>query len=178
MTGSDSSATFLSKEQIESSVQRVLGRLGVDCYRGINPVEVANLMGLGVYNAEFEDPTVAGALIQEGEDFRILVKASDNIERKRFTVAHELGHFVLHRNLINSEFVDNQETLLRSEQGEGAEFERIEYQANFFAASLLMPKVEVKKLLSDGMSIEDTASLFGVSPAAMRIRATAIRNDV
>jgi Zn-dependent peptidase ImmA (M78 family) len=47
---------------------------------------------------------------------------------------------------------------------------RVEWEANWFAAALLMPQKDVKRLRSQGAGIASLASHFGVSVAAMSIR--------
>ena len=98
--------------------------------------------------------------------------------RQRFTIAHELGHFLLH----SSEGVHVDHTFvvkLRSElSSEGVNSEEIE--ANLFAAELLMPECLVKDDvlnledwdLTDEKEIKALASKYRVSVQAMTIRLT------
>jgi hypothetical protein len=58
--------------------------------------------------------------------------------RQRFTAAHELGHFVLHRDRMNRFIADTNETIL--EEGDPEKAKDMERQANRFAAELLMPR--------------------------------------
>ncbi|AZQ84151.1 ImmA/IrrE family metallo-endopeptidase [Colwellia sp. Arc7-635] len=66
-----------------------------------------------------------------------------NSPRWRFTLAHELGHFLLHRKLLlskpNSYLVDS-ENSISWENIEKSDNSRLEWQANSFASSLLLPK--------------------------------------
>ncbi len=55
----------------------------------------------------------------------------ENIRRQRFTIAHEIGHFMCHRNL-KTEFIDNHLSLNNFS-------DKLETEANLFAAWLLMP---------------------------------------
>src|SRR6266487_4675697 len=62
----------------------------------VDPVQIARDLGLDVQEAELE-PNVAGAIFKEtGQDPTIFINASDSPNRQRFTVAHELGHYVMH----------------------------------------------------------------------------------
>src|SRR6185312_1358666 len=56
--------------------------------------------------------------------------------RRRFTLAHEIGHYCLHLNDVTREFVDNRKTMSRS----SSYWDKYEAEANNFAAQLLMPK--------------------------------------
>ena len=93
-------------------------------------------------------------------------------ERQRYTIAHELAHFLLHRDLIDSledGLTDN--ILYRS----GAP-EHIEFEANRLAADILMPSDTVRQRLVEyggqvtEAVIADVAKYFRVSKAAMEIR--------
>nr|VFJ62898.1 MAG: protein of unknown function (DUF955) [Candidatus Kentron sp. FW] len=103
--------------------------------------------------------------------------------RKRFTIAHEIGHFILHINPIEgiSEFRDTNKTLYRRD----SYWDVTEYEANNFAASLLMPIPLInkhgdniissfKKRYNDKMPIdmfiEEMSSRFEVSDPAMKYR--------
>lgn len=86
--------------------------------------------------------------------------------RRRFTLAHELGHIFLHGQYIknNGEIIDK--TFFRSNIRDA-----IEDEANNFAAELLMPLDEIMQLM--GQDIRKVSALseeFGVSLAAMSYR--------
>ena len=92
------------------------------------------------------------------------INSSHNSKRQRFTMAHELGHYILHRGK-NIEFVDT--TFFRSD-----EMDSIEYNANEFASRLLMPEDKLRKLIDEDRikNIGELASRFDVSSAAMKYR--------
>lgn len=105
------------------------------------------------------------------EDGKYIIKVNrhDSPARQRFTVAHEIGHFLLHRDQIGGGIQDD--ALYRSTLSD-----RREAEANRLAADLLMPTA----LLEDAMArarllgAEDVPSYlakqFEVSEAAMKIR--------
>lgn len=95
--------------------------------------------------------------------FVIHINSSEHPNRQRFTLAHEIAHFILHRDLIESGLIDD--TMYRSDLGD-----RYESQANRLAADILMPVRQVRKYLNTGMAVEALAQLFKVSAAAMKIR--------
>lgn len=101
-------------------------------------------------------------------------------ERIRFTLAHELGHFMLHiapeNNLTEDRSIEDTEiTYYRDDN-----WDHIEMEANNFASQLLMPSSmitkETKKILNknDDFSkdeiIESLSSTFDVSKTAMKYR--------
>jgi Zn-dependent peptidase ImmA (M78 family) len=81
--------------------------------------------------------------------------------RKRFTVAHELAHYLLHRHLFAAELVDD--ALYRSGLSTP-----IEAQAKAFAAELLMPWHLLMPVIDKPTS--ELAKIFEVSEQAMKIR--------
>jgi Zn-dependent peptidase ImmA (M78 family) len=103
----------------------------------------------------------------------LLVNHSDPPYRKRFTIAHELGHHFLHL-LEDGEFVDGEADLFRqphdSEETEITPKRRQEIQANMFAAALLMPEDAVRSEWQEMQSIGELARRFNVSETAMGIR--------
>lgn len=109
---------------------------------------------------------VSGTLSRNAgeEDWTIRVNRHEHKNRQRFTIAHEIAHFVLHREVIGNELVDD--TFYRSGLSEQREFE-----ANALAADILMPWGLIRELMRRGMnSSQDLAQALEVSPAAMSIR--------
>ena len=81
-----------------------------------------------------------------------------------FTIAHEIGHFVLHAD-------KSQETFYRKDLiNVDKEAVPQEKEANCFAAALLMPKGVVLRKFEQTKEVDILYKLFGVSPSAMRLR--------
>ena len=101
--------------------------------------------------------------------FIIRVNKNDPARRQRFTVAHELAHFLLHRDMIGNGVTDD--VLYRSTLSDTREA-----QANRLAADLLMPRTLVDDWIERARSlrvedpVEFLSDKFGVSTAAMKIR--------
>ncbi len=94
----------------------------------------------------------------------IVVNQLHHENRRRYTIAHELGHYILHRHL-KDRFED--EIFFR-----GGKPLNEEYQANEFANCILMPEQKFRQFIKDGVNtIETLASEFHVSTIALRIRA-------
>ena len=139
-----------------------------ECWDGtlpIDPVRIASSLGVKVLDANLKDD-VSGALVKKPErDPSILLNAEDSKNRKRFTCAHELGHYVRRAGEPTQyEYVDYRDQ--RSSTGTDEE----EKFANSFAASLLMPKVAVEALHEQDLPSFRMAKQFGVSPEAMQYR--------
>lgn len=96
----------------------------------------------------------------------ILVNKWHHENRKRFTVAHELGHLLTQSHDLKTQ---------RRSASHGRPRLQ-ETQANIFAANLLMPASLVYRHIRHGnRSIESLADRFMVSPEAMQIRIRSLR---
>ena len=106
-------------------------------------------------------------MVGSGSDaeFIITLNSSDSPNRKRFTLAHELAHFIKHRKQLEAgSIIDN--ALYRSLLPEP-----MEWEANRYAAQLLMPLSAMKKLWIDGVrTASGMAVRLGVSEQAAEIR--------
>ncbi len=90
-----------------------------------------------------------GEVRKEGDSFRILVSPFQDEKRRRFTIAHELGHLFLHMGYLTNEALwklQDENTYQRSGSSEK------EYQANEFAAAFLMPQEEYLKVMNDNLA--------------------------
>lgn len=99
--------------------------------------------------------------------FEIFLASHTGPNRDRFTIAHELGHYVLHYLYARQNGADIQ-ALEAQRYGSG----RVEWEANWFAAGFLMPAAkftERHKALNGVLPL--LADEFGVSVEAARIRA-------
>lgn len=136
----------------------------------VDPVRIAHELGIDVRQS-FLSPNVSGALIKEvGQDPVILLNANDSRNRQRFTCAHELGHFVARQNANGGspdeyEYIDLRDTVWSASAQIPSE-----RWANQFAANLLMPSGEVKRLAGQGKTVTQMAIYFDVSVEAMTYR--------
>ena len=147
----------------------------VDKYTLSYPVklgEMAKELGVSVKVSSLHTG-ISGQIKREGDRYVIRVNRNESRERQRFTIAHELSHFLLHRSIIDTSpdgIEDN--VLYRSGVPE-----RIEYQANRLAADIVMPLTPLRKVLREDFenivtdaTIEVLAARFQVSKTAMEIR--------
>jgi IrrE N-terminal-like domain len=133
--------------------------------------ELASELGLKVTRAPMA-PKISG-LIQPSDDassgFEIRVNKYEIPERQRFTVAHEIAHYLLHRHDIGSGVVDS--IMYRSSLTS-----RKETEANRLAADIVMPAKLVSRELDrlGGLRIpgvvDEMAAIFRVSVPAMKVR--------
>jgi len=130
----------------------------------IDPVVLARRLSLEVYSAELGDDVFGMLVGDEGNSAVIYVDRDQPEKRMRFTVAHEIGHFLDRNARIDDDvaFVDR-----RSDEDRGAPDE---VWANEVAGNLLMPVERVRTLLEEGKSELEMATYFGVSLPALRYR--------
>ena len=109
----------------------------------------------------------SGRLSKDAETksgWSITVNSGEFDYRQRFTIAHELGHYFLHKDQVGDGVSDD--AFYRSSLSN-----RLEAQANAFAADLLMPWSLINSLVKDGLrSPAELASKLKVSEIAMKIR--------
>lgn len=133
-------------------------------------------LGARIVSSTLDDEL--SGMIYEKNDIPIIgVNFQHHPNRQRFTIAHECGHFILHRDMIKREIhVDKKSRMLRSPlSAEGVS--EVEIEANLFAAATLMPEDFLRKALKnepadidDEETVKSLARKFRVSPAAMSFR--------
>lgn len=112
--------------------------------------------------------------ISQGDDGQFIIKVNrhEAKHRQRFTLAHELAHYILHRDIIEKVGGWSEGVLLRAPN----QPMEIEYQANRLASDLVMPSDQLTNVISEYQEpitsevIDDLAGRFGVSTAAMEIK--------
>ena len=144
---------FLEKEQLESQSAEILADLGY--VNGETPLvelcarerERSHLtVNISVAPNEFDvERSILGRIIFEPLVIDVYTQSEPNRGRDRFTLAHELGHYLLShgRYLVRETCDPGDFTLHRQSMVDGSDLSRMEFQANFFAASLLMPRTHV-----------------------------------
>lgn len=121
---------------------------------------LAEVLGL-VLDARPMEEHMSGFLEKLNGRWTLGVNSLHHRNRQRFTIAHEIGHYFLHRD--HSSFKDG--LLFRK----GNDYSPHEREANVFASLLLMPEVEFKRALMDD-DLPAVAEMFGVSQQAAKFR--------
>jgi len=137
----------------------------------VDPIAKANELGILVQADDIYSPMLdsgeSGMIIKDGDTISIYYSINESIERQRFTIAHELGHYASGHLVGNTTmFRDSTKSYSRDN------YDIQEYEANNYAAELLMPKYKVDFIIEqEGISdIREMAQIFKVSPTAMMIR--------
>lgn len=158
----------------------MLGEIGeaarqkIKRHQHVAPVDVqaiAKEFGIAVYQSpDLGGGHLSGKLFRDkkhgGESgWSIVVRAGDSFARRRFTVAHEISHFVLHKDRIRDGVLTDDE-FYRSGLSSIEET-----QANRMAADILMPYALIDDCMTKGIkTLGGIAGKLQVSQAALRIR--------
>ncbi len=139
---------------------------------------IAKLRGLDIRKDKIPDSDISGFLFRRGVETIIGVNTSHPSTRQRFTIAHELGHVLLHESRPDELHVDRRfEVKFRDSRSSlGTDIE--EREANLFAAELLMPQRFIERDLrnasavdlEDGAFVDKLAAQYGVSSQALIFR--------
>ena len=125
-------------------------------FQNTAPVDVgaiARELGIDVLADDTLPDTVSGAITKDKDGFFITVNAKHHPRRQRFTVAHELAHYILHQSQIGDGIQDS--ALYRSHLSNSSEV-----AANKLAADILMPLDLVQRVadqLGDTAPVEELA---------------------
>ncbi|MBY6163254.1 ImmA/IrrE family metallo-endopeptidase [Mameliella alba] len=143
----------------------------------VNIEAIIRAVGVDLDKKADLDPEIAGQLQRlEDGSFKISVNKADTYYRQRFTMAHELGHFLMHTHLIG-EGVDDSRAYRSSPEGNffnRSIGRREETQANQFAAKLLLPKSVLLSIAKPGMTIKEVSRKLQASIPATEIRLKAL----
>jgi Zn-dependent peptidase ImmA (M78 family) len=167
----------MSKQDYESKAEQTLR--STDTYRVPVAIDVvAHRLGLTMEAAGLGE-SASGMLIVEGGRGAICYNATHAPVRQRFTISHEIAHYILHvkkSSRTSRLFIDRGVTFRRDENSSTGD-DKEEVEANQLGAALLMPRslvhLEVKKHdldLDDEDAIYLLAKRFHVSAAAMTHR--------
>lgn len=141
--------------------------------------ELAKKMGVKVVREKLEDPEISAILIfKSSKKAQVILNLanSSSESRHRFSIAHELGHYLLHK--AEGAIVEKNVPFAFRNRKSTTGQDLNEIEANQFAAELLMPEENVRRVV-DGQkpterNLEAWARTFGVSFTAMAIRLEAL----
>lgn len=133
----------------------------------IHVYRLARELGIQILPSDCLPDNISGIIAPDETDpghYVISINAAHPNHRRRFTIAHELAHFILHRNLIGDGITDDR--LYRSRLSY-----KNEVEANELAMDILMPWQLLSPLLqNDRINVTELADLFDVSPSVMSTR--------
>lgn len=128
-------------------------------------LEIAEGAGVDVVFDPFDQYSETVAGFCDFEARRLYVNSADPLTRQTFTIAHELGHWILHRTYF-LEHPDRYPVLPRFQRP--SERDPMEQEANCFAANLLVPRRLLRPVKN--APVTSLASAFAVSREMMEFR--------
>ena len=146
-----------------TKAEQLLSELKIDSPEKIDPVLIANHLNLTVEYEELEG--CEASLFSMGDSGSIIVKSSSNPRRKRFSIAHEIGHWIFDKGQVTQCVKSDLHRWIHGNK---------ETSANKFASDLLLPKrmlgnsLHVRKITLD--LIEEISEKFDVSITATAIK--------
>jgi Zn-dependent peptidase ImmA (M78 family) len=151
----------VGRTPIQNVIRRFTDNVPVDI------IGLANALGLTVIESDLG--MNAGEIfrdIRRGgfSGYSIVVNANDPHVRQRYTIGHEIAHFLRHRDRVKNRLVDDR--MYRSGHGR-----TVEDEADALAADLLMPRRIIARFRAAGLNnVEELAAKFDVSVPAMKRR--------
>jgi Zn-dependent peptidase ImmA (M78 family) len=169
----------MDRRSCEQQAEEILRTENIDSW----PVRIDRLakgQGIKIRYEPLDDELSGMCFYKDGVPV-VGVNARHAPNRQRFTIAHELGHIIMHDDILQQgAHVDKTITMLRRDPDSAQGVVEIEIQANQFAAAILMPDFLIQKymeennlnygLLQDEDVIDEMAKAFKVSSTALAIR--------
>jgi Zn-dependent peptidase ImmA (M78 family) len=162
----------IGKSSVEAFANQVAQKLG---FRPGDDIvkPVKKLGGKIVAGSTGDEDIQSGSMIARSlSDFIIYVSPFTSLERDRFTIAHELGHLLLHLPKVLKAKPDAVMRATRHVDNSDERQRRAEWEANWFAAAFLMPAAEFQIQYNKG--VENAQRTFKVSSAAVEARAKSL----
>lgn len=158
-------SSHISKVDIQRYAEELADALNYSCQDSDLRAVVQILGGQILYGDlnEWEEHQSGSMIVYGQNNFSIYLSNLTSMLRDNFTIAHEIGHFILHSQcgVRPGSFARYGST-------------RLEWEANWFAAAFLMPKNEFCRICKTNNSNIAIAAHFNVSEQAVQIR----KNDL
>ena len=157
---------------IEKKATAILEETDLGSILPVNILALAQFYGFSVYASVLDDSMSGLIMVDEkpldgyASNKVIVVNAHHSPRRKRFTIAHELGHY----------FLNNRPKQCYAHRDIAGAYNSEERDANQFASALLMPKDQVLECIQNHSLVgfdelvEFVSNLFNVSEDAARVR--------
>jgi Zn-dependent peptidase ImmA (M78 family) len=135
----------------------------------VNVLVLASKLGIRVFEEALPED-ISGILDLRNMPI-IMVNQDHVLNRQRFSIAHEIGHFLLHRP--TGIHVDKKTYYRNSKSTEG--LDKIEIEANRFAAELLMPTdLVIREIEKYSDLIDSNDDVISVLADSFKVSATAM----
>ena len=169
--------------KVEKTINKLIDELLEECQITERPVDVekiAKFLKIIVVKRAYKDKGPLSAMLVRSQNKVIIgVNEKHNIQKQRFSIAHEIGHFFLHKGeelIVDKDFVIN----FRHYKTNNSEYLK-EKDANYFASCLLVPdkfliddlksyEIDVLKQKTFVEVAKDLHKKYNVSLPAMQLR--------
>lgn len=136
--------------------------------------KIVEILQIKILEQDLDDSVSAALVLKENKAY-IVVNENHSPVRMRFSIAHEIAHYLLHKNSAKI-FIENKSIIFRDEKSSKG-VDRKEIEANKLAAEILMPQDAILKAveyymvdMNDDEKISALSKKFEVSEQAMTIR--------
>lgn len=131
----------------------------------VNLTTIADNYNIDVYSTSLP-AGISGAIKYNDNNkrFEILIENTENENRQRFTLAHELAHYFLEKHILEQSLEINFDVLYRRDKN------REEKDVEYLAGAILMEREILERLFKINPSISVLAKTFKVSESAMTVR--------
>ena len=158
-----------SKSSIEKLAEDLVGKLAFPNGGSLEEL-VSKTGGRIVFGSDGADEGLSGSIIARSvSDYTIFLSEHTSRQRDRFTIAHELGHLILHLRKVKEKGGDLVMRATRWIDEADDTQRRAEWEANWFAAAFLMPKAAFERVWRDG-GVAAAHREFDVSVSAAQTR--------
>lgn len=159
----------------DAEIDQVLAK-----YRDVIPVPVVDIaqeLGLKIFLTKTFSDKKSGEIVKENGNYSIYLNADHGYTRSRFTLAHEIAHFRLHKAYLDKtkeieDFVGTTYSLSRDKKGR----DKKEWEADMLAGEILMPEEAFIRIWNKKATIKEVAEAFNVSESAAYTRAKVLAN--
>lgn len=152
---------YIKIQEIANRVRELVRQYGTR-----DPEELASSLGVEVLPRAFEKQKGAYKVIMRNPF--IFIKSDLDPVMERIVLSHELGHHCLHR--IEAQALGGFQEFNIFDMGS----DRMEYEANVFAAELMLPDEEVVEYIREGHDIHEIASAMSSDINLVALKADAL----
>jgi Zn-dependent peptidase ImmA (M78 family) len=169
----------LVKEGCLDKIKELIEEVTQNCYDGyiLNLPRLCENENVKVKFGKFKDTSIYGSIRIEPLDKKnkpkveVHLNSEVHVVRQRFTLAHEIGHYI---SYLAQSHTYQEGVVVTEERGALASYgtDKKEIEANALAAEILMREEDIKDYFQNypRFDIADIATEFGVSIQAMSIR--------
>ena len=165
----EASVKSITTEDIEIAAETLLEQYRMTSKREDFPIIVENIaeqfLGYSIDISDeglFSNPKLLGGISFETDTIFVNASIEDHEGRYNFTIAHEIGHHVLHRQIFCNALDGKDKILCR----ELSTKPLVEQQADRFAAALLMPRKEIR----EAVGLQKSKSIYEALKVAKKVR--------